>query len=190
MKSFIILLTFFRAGGIIFYRISWGIIMKSEGKTCSFTGHRTIKPEHFPAITDLLSRAISYAYSEGCRRFICGGAKGFDTLAAKEVIRFRMTHPDVSLLLYLPCTNQDELWSRWDKNTYAYVTGVADEIKYFAEGYVDGCMRKRNRAMAEDCDILIAYVGRDKSGGAQTVRMATGMGKRVYNLFCSLEKNV
>ena len=70
--------------------------------TCAFTGHRNIKEAHKKALPDLLSRAIFYAYEKGCRRFVTGGALGFDTYAAREVLRFRISHPDVSLVLFLP----------------------------------------------------------------------------------------
>ena len=43
---------------------------------CSFTGHRKIIPAHKKRIFDLLSRAIEYAYNEGCRTFLSGGAIG------------------------------------------------------------------------------------------------------------------
>ena len=72
-------------------------------KVCSFTGHRQIKSDHVNDLPGLVERAIKYAYDNGCRRFIAGGALGFDTVAAREVIRFRISHPDVSLVLFLPC---------------------------------------------------------------------------------------
>ena len=75
--------------------------------TCAFTGHRNIKYDHRIGMSGLLARAIGYAYDKGCRRFITGGALGFDTEAAREVIRFRMSHPDVSFVVFIPCLDQD-----------------------------------------------------------------------------------
>ena len=86
--------------------------------TCAFTGHRSIKPEHKRLMPDLLARGIAYAYAQGCRRFVAGGAVGFDTEAARAVLRFRLEHPDVSLVLFLPCINQDEMWSDRQKQIY------------------------------------------------------------------------
>ena len=150
---------------------------------CSFTGHRRIAPEHRASLPALVLRAINYAYSEGCRDFLCGGAIGFDTVAAREVLRFRMTHPDVSLHLILPCINQDAAWSVADRNSYAYLLSAADDVEYVADEYRDGCMRERNRRLAERCDILIAYCASGNSGTYQTVRMAERLGKRIYNLY-------
>lgn len=155
---------------------------------CAFTGHRQIKNEHKKHIGNLLSRAVDFAYSEGCRNFYTGGAVGFDTLAAREVIRFRLSHPDVRLIMLLPCHDQEAHWSRSQIESYEYTLSEADEIKYISDTYDSTCMIKRNVALAEAADIMIAYVGRGASGSAQTVGMARRMGKTVYNLYPSLEK--
>ena len=96
--------------------------------TCSFTGHRQIAYEKRAAVTALIRRAVEYAYSEGCRTFMCGGALGFDTLAAREIIRFRMSHNGVRLVLALPCIEQDAKWSEQQKNAYNYTVAEADEV--------------------------------------------------------------
>ena len=57
-----------------------------------------------------------------------------------------------------------------------------------SEEYDKGCMKRRNQAMAEECDILLAYVGYERSGAAQTLRIATTLGKEIYNLYYHLEK--
>ena len=157
--------------------------------TCAFTGHRNIKEAHKKALPNLLSRAIFYAYEKGCRRFVTGGALGFDTYAAREVLRFRISHPDVYLVLFLPCLDQDAGWSIRQKDSYDYILSKADEVKYISEVYNKSCMKKRNQAMAEECDIMIAYLYREYSGAAQTVRMATNLGKETYNLYPNLDKD-
>lgn len=157
--------------------------------TCAFTGHRIIKPEHRTAMPNLIARAIDYAYKKGCRRFITGGAIGFDTEAAREVIRFRLSHPDVTLMLFLPCLDQDVAWSVRQRDAYDYILSAADEVRYVSEIYDKSCMKRRNQAMAEECDLMIAYVGHSRSGSSQTLRLATSLGKETYNLFHNLEKN-
>ena len=154
---------------------------------CSFTGHRNIQQQHTQHIIDLVRRAIEYAYNEGCRTFYCGGALGFDTLAAREVIRFRINHHDVRLVLCLPCIDQDAMWSSEQKDSYGYIVRSSDEVLYASDAYTNGCMRKRNAMLAERCDLLIAYVGRSNSGSAQTVNMAKKLGKAVYNLYPTLD---
>lgn len=154
--------------------------------TCSFTGHRALPEAKRAELYDLVMRAVSYAYDEGCRDFCVGGAVGFDTLAAKAVVRFRMDHPDARLLLLLPCMNQDEKWGEAERAVYAYLLSVADEVEYVSKEYTSTCMKKRNEALANRADILIAYVGHDRSGASQTCRMARSLGKRIYNLYPTL----
>ena len=156
-------------------------------RSCCFTGHREIPLEKYGEIWSAVEREALKLYENGVRTFIVGGALGFDTLAAREVIKFRISHPDARLLLYLPCVNQDEQWSERDRNNYQYVLNASDEILYLYDEYVDGCMKERNLRLAEKADILISYVSRSNSGTGQTVRMAEKLGKEIYNLYPSLD---
>ena len=155
-------------------------------EVCAFTGHRKIEERHKAKIADLLLRAIAFAYEAGCRIFVTGGALGFDTLAAKEIIRFRLSHPDVKLHIVLPCKNQSDAWSSSQISLYEYTLSNADDIEYVSDEYTGKCMRERNQRLADSCDMMIAYVARPYSGSAQTVRMASAAGKVIYNLYPSL----
>ena len=158
-----------------------------QEKICSFTGHRQIEKNHEMNISALILRSIEYAYDNGCRIFMAGGAIGFDTLAAREVIRFRMTHRDVKLRLALPCKEQDKSWSHEQRERYFHTLAEADEIVYLSDEYTKDCMKRRNDYLATSADILIAYVNRSRSGAAQTVRMAERLSKKVYNLYPALD---
>ena len=157
-------------------------------RTVCFTGHRVIPAQHALRLPDLLDYAITSLVERGATVFRAGGAVGFDTVAAREVIRFRIDHPDVRLVLLLPCVDQDAMWSDEQRDRYSYVLRSADEVKYVSDAYTDSCMRERNLMLAQSCDILIAYVGRSRSGSAQTVTMAQRLGRTVYNLYPSLER--
>ncbi|MBE6532361.1 MAG: DUF1273 domain-containing protein [Ruminococcaceae bacterium] len=164
--------------------------MQSEIKSCAFTGHRQIKKEHISLINERLGAAIEYAYSQGCKRFLSGGAVGFDTAAAREVLRFKLAHPDVSLIMLLPCVEQDRLWSDRQKDAYEYILSNSDEVRYISDSYDNICMRRRNQALAEECDIMIAYLSHSISGAGQTVRMAQKLGKSVFNLYHDIESRL
>lgn len=155
---------------------------------CSFTGHRKIEKRHLGKIDKLVGRAIEFAYEAGCRTFLTGGALGFDTVAAREIIRFKLSHRDIRFEVILPCKNQSEMWSPEQVAMYEYTLSNADSIEYVSDGYTDTCMKERNRLLAERCDMMIAYVQRSYSGAAQTVRMASKLGKTIYNLYPSLDK--
>ena len=161
---------------------------QSEALVCSFTGHRNVKPEHKEELSRRLAKAVEYLYSRGVRIFYAGGAVGFDTMASAEVIRFRLSHPSVELRLMLPCTNQDEFWNDIQRSRYEYILANANSVEYVTNDYEKGCMQKRNRRLAEVCDVLVAYVYRTGSGSSQTVNLAKNMGKTVYNISPNVEQ--
>lgn len=156
-------------------------------QACCFTGHRRIEHRHLGKIDDLVMRAVAFAYEAGCRRFYVGGAIGFDTVAAKQVILFRISHPDAELHVIAPCKNQSDNWSSADVSIYEYILSNANTVEYVSDNYTDGCMRVRNARMVDLSDIVFAYVSRNYSGAAQTVRLAQKAGKTVYNLYPSLD---
>ena len=156
-------------------------------QACCFTGHRKIEHRHLGKIDDLVSRAVAFAYEAGCRKFYVGGALGFDTVAARQVILFRVMHPDAELHVIAPCKNQSDAWSASDVGRYEHILANANTVEYVSDTYVDGCMRVRNMRMVELSDIVFAYVARNYSGAAQTVRLAQKAGKTVYNLYPTLD---
>jgi uncharacterized phage-like protein YoqJ len=149
--------------------------------SCCFTGHRTIPRADKVSVTECLVRTVAKLYEEGYRRFIAGGALGFDTVSASAVIAFRRTHPDVRLVLVLPCADQDASWGEADRKTYAAQKAEADEVVCLADRYYDGCMRVRNQYMVDHASACIAYLTRPRSGAGQTVRMAKAASLRLFN---------
>ena len=162
--------------------------MAEEYLACAFTGHRKIADAHIGNIDGLVFRAIEYMYKEGVRYFYAGGAQGFDTVAARQVILFKLTHPDVSLHLILPCQNQTDGWTKETRDMYDFVLCGADSVEYLEDSYTDGCMRRRNQRLVDLADYLVAYVNRTNSGSAQTVRMAQAKSIKVFNLYKSLDE--
>ena len=79
-------------------------------RQCFFTGHRTIPDGDLGLLSASVDAEIERCYAEGFRTFICGGAVGFDTLAACRVAVARKRHTDIELFLILPCRNQTEKW--------------------------------------------------------------------------------
>jgi uncharacterized phage-like protein YoqJ len=138
--------------------------------------------EHREYLLRKLYSGIEYAYGQDCRDFLSGAALGFDMMAAEAVLDFKKTHSDARLVMVLPCRDQDARWNIGERKRYAKILSSADEIIYIKDVYTDTCMRERNAYLAKHCDILLAYLYREKSGASQTVRMAKTLGKRVYNL--------
>ncbi|MCR4718332.1 MAG: DUF1273 domain-containing protein [Firmicutes bacterium] len=156
--------------------------MSLTPKTCFFTGHRFIGFDETAEIKSRLHEELLNAVNAGYTRFITGGAVGFDTLAAEQVISLREDY-DIRLVLYLPCINHSRNWRENDKIRFERIFSLADEVFYVTkEPYRSGCMKKRNSAMVEVSDLCIAFLKNMRSGTAQTVKMADDKGIYIVNI--------
>lgn len=70
--------------------------------SCSFTGHRRIPQDDFLNLQKRLQKIIKQLIKQGITTFYCGGALGFDTLAAQAVLKTRRFQPQVKLILASP----------------------------------------------------------------------------------------
>lgn len=127
-------------------------------KSCCFTGHRTIPKEELPQLADALQAEISVLFKQGFTVFYCGGALGFDTLAAEAVLRAKNKNPEIRLRLALPCPEQAKGWKQPDVLRYAEIKAQADEVILISPHYFNGCMQKRNRYMVDHSCFCIAYL--------------------------------
>ena len=96
-------------------------------KTACFTGHRKIPTLAKRRIAKRLEETVSEAINSGYRYFGCGGALGFDTLAAQTVLRLREANPEIRLILVLPCMDQARGWDERDIEEYERIKQAADE---------------------------------------------------------------
>ena len=151
-------------------------------ETACFTGHRRLLPEKLPSVSASLACAIAGAYDKGYRRFMCGGALGFDTLAALEVLKFRVSHLDARLVLVLPCEDQASRWPEKDRSVYRSIRDRADETVVLSPVYYHGCMQTRNRYMVDHSSLCICYLYSLRGGTAYTVRYAVFRDIAVLNL--------
>ena len=149
---------------------------------CFFTGHRKINNSHAHLLTQTLDKTLDTLINNGVTVFRAGGALGFDTFAALKVLEKKKIFPFVRLELYLPCRNQSEKWSDFDKKIYAYVVKSADDVFYISESYTRGCMHLRNRKMADGADFCVAYLYEKAGGTSYTVNYALQNGIKVINV--------
>ena len=147
--------------------------------TCCFTGHRMIAKNDREALLKDLRITVETLAQSGVTNFIAGGALGFDTLAALEVLRLKEKFPAVRLTLALPCRNQAARWTEKQRNLYEDILKKADHAEYMFEGYVDGCMQIRNRYMVDHADICVAYSTGRPGGTKSTIAYAKEKGVRL-----------
>lgn len=148
------------------------MISQNTEITAFFTGHRYLKEEDHRIISVRICDAVEKAYEAGYRRFYCGCALGFDTLAAVQVLRLRESHPDLKLCLAIPCANQSEHWKEEDRDIYRMILEQADEKNILSPVYYKGAMLTRNRFMADRSSLCICYMNHYQGGTAYTVRYA------------------
>ena len=151
--------------------------------TCCFSGHREINPAILPALREQLSMLIKALIADGYHIFECGGALGFDTLAAQSVLSLKREYPDIKLILVLPCTTQTKYWSEENKRIYNNILLQADDVEYIEKNYSRGCMFARNRKLVDTSSLCVCYLSKNKGGTAYTVNYAKHMRKEIINLF-------
>ena len=151
-------------------------------KTCCFSGHRKILQDKRSEVENRLRFEIENLICEGVTRFCCGGALGFDTLCALIVLHLKSFHPQISLVLVLPCKNQSAKWNEKDIALYRSIVSKADEVVYVSEQYTPGCMQKRNRLLVSLSNICICYLHSSFGGTFYTVNHAKKEGLRVINI--------
>ncbi len=149
---------------------------------CCFTGHRSVPPDDMDRLGESFDRVIWTLVRLGANVFRAGGARGFDTFAALKILEIKREYPNIRLELILPCKNQTDGWSEYNRSVYDYVVSQADSVSYVEERYVSGCMHKRNRALVDGADVCIAYCKSKDGGAAYTVNYAKKQGLKVIIL--------
>ena len=127
--------------------------------SCCFTGHRRIPEQEMLWLRRRLREEIVALVEEkGITTFLAGGALGFDTIAAQEVLRARgERYPGLKLELVLPYVGQEEQWSQRDASVYRAMLRQADRVVYIAGRYTQGCMFQRNRYLVEHSAYCLCY---------------------------------
>lgn len=152
-------------------------------KNCCFTGHRRIPESDGLWIRRRLREEILSLAEKGVTGFLTGGALGFDTMAAQEVVRIRaMGVPTLRLTLVLPYVGQESQWSERDASVYRGLLRQADQVVYMGQEYRKGCMFQRNRYLVDHSAYCICYQVKDRGGTAYTSRYAQEQGLCVRNL--------
>lgn len=153
-------------------------------QTCCFTGHRSIPLKETLLLRIRLREKIRALAERGVITFLAGGALGFDTLAAQEVLRLREEElPQLQLGLVLPCLGQESRWSPEDAAVYHRLLRRADEVIYTGDQYTRSCMFVRNRYLVDHSAFCLCYLTRPgRSGTGYTVEYAREKGLAVFNL--------
>lgn len=157
--------------------------MNDKTKTVCFSGHRVLYDSK-DEIENRLEKAIRQCITNGAENFMAGGALGFDTLAARTVLRLKKEYPKIRLVLALPCPPSEQTlrWTNQQKGEYQEILEQADEVITLSPKYVNGCMLERNRYMVNNSVKLIHYLRSDRGGTKYTVKYAKTRGIELIEL--------
>lgn len=122
----------------------------------------------------------------GYKRFISGGAQGFDQLAFRAVSLVKEKHPDIQNIMYVPFRGQERQWlpfGYFGKDEYQKMLLSADEVYYVVDKELTeyksivGALHARNHAMVDASDKVLALYPDDdwqehKGGTCECMRYA------------------
>lgn len=155
----------------------------------SFTGHRPEKLPFFgeedPMCLELKERLagiVRKLIEDGADEFYSGMALGVDMWAAEIVLELKNDYPNIRLTAVVPCPEQADRWSEEHRERYRSILGRCDKIITTSPSYTKGCMMKRNRALVDLCDILVAVFDGSKGGTMQTVNYAKSKKRKIKML--------
>ena len=151
--------------------------------TCCFTGHRDIPLYEWDEVRAKLRHTIELLFESGYRNFVAGGAVGFDTIAAQEVLRLKNSYPQVTLTVVSPYAGQSDGFLKDQKLAFDAIKTLCDDFIIIRQNYQRGCMMERNRRMVDMSSLCVAYMKNETSGTGNTVKYALKNHLRVINLF-------
>ena len=150
-------------------------------QTCCFSGHRNIPSDEYVQIRNKLKITITELIKKGVIYFGCGGARGFDMLAAETVLEAKETYPQIRLIMVFPCKDHTKFWDICDIEAINRIKAQSDKNIYIAESFDNSCMFKRNRHLINNSNYCICYFTRSNSGTGFTVDYAAKNGLTIIN---------
>lgn len=174
--------------------------MPSKEETVCFTGRRPKdlwgyepKNDEYEVLTGIVEKKVEELAAKGYRRFITGGAQGFDQVAFDAVDTVRRMHPELGIqnVLYAPCKGQDAKWAekgRFSKTAYKNMLNFATYVRYVHDRPYESPkdLMDRNHAMVEDASLCVALWPESenfrttmKSGTAECMRYAKKQGLKL-----------
>ncbi len=124
--------------------------------------------------------------------FVCGGALGFDTIAALTILKMREKNENITLEIAIPFKDQPNTWFySEDIDRYNLINKLADKVTFVDEvdKYIDDKvaigrysakkLMTRNRYMIDNADLVIALYDGQKGGTHNAVNYAKKLDKDI-----------
>ena len=132
------------------------------------TGHRPQSlpcrfDEEHPWLTKLKSDLNDWLIEHKPELVITGMALGWDTWVAEECIKL-----EIPIHCYIPFKDQGSKWSFTDMCRYENIIKKSDKVFTLSQEYYPECFLKRDRAMVDSADFIIALLDPEiKHGGTR-----------------------
>ena len=147
-------------------------------RSCALTGHRHLQADFDE---NVLSDTLEQLIKEGCHKFYCGMALGFDLTALSYLLKLKKKY-EITIEACIPFAGQERFFSEEDKQLYRELLEGCDQKTVLSEKYFNGCYMVRNRYMVDNSEIILAYCRQNSGGTVYTVEYARKSGKTIYFL--------
>lgn len=134
------------------------------------------------ALKARLGAVIEQCIKDGADCFFSGMARGTDMWCAEIVLELKKIYPNIKLTAIIPCRTQTNSWTDAEKRRYDKILGECAAVVCVSESYTKSCMMKRNRALVNCCDLLIAVFDGQKGGTANTISYARSKAKEIITV--------
>lgn len=168
--------------------------------TMCFTGHRPNKlcgyeKDTYRPMVKQLTDILDQYYAAGIRRFITGGAQGFDQLVFWATHALKSKHDDIENIVYVPFQGQERQWSKtgvFSQTEYAQMLKHADHVEYLSANTLTNkrevvhALYIRNETMVNHSDMVLAlqnpWDNNETGGTAHCVKYAKNQCKLIHQL--------
>ena len=152
-------------------------------KTCCFTGHRDVPATDVQAIIRNIEQKVRELVTAGYLYFGVGGAIGFDTIAAKTLIRLRQQEfPQIKVILVCPFDGFTSCWSVDQQRTYDDLLPCYDKVVIGTEKPCKEAYLSRDRHLVDWSSYCVCYLTKGSGGTAYTVDYAKKRGLQIHNV--------
>lgn len=167
-------------------------------KAVCFAGHCTNKlcGCDYEEIISKVAHEVLQLYKLGYRKFINGGAQGFDQLAFRAVKKVKCKYKIKNIInsVYVPFVGQESCWSEtgeFSKQEWYNMLDAADEVRIVNDKILPSnphydiarALDELNKAMLRDSSILVAWYKNGSEGYTLScIKEALMLGMEVINL--------
>lgn len=167
-------------------------------KSMAFTGPRPNKlcgydtSRYVPFVRQMEEVIAGYC-KEGFRKFLFGGAQGFDQLAFWAAIGVKQQFPDLETVIYVPFPGQESIWKKdgcFGRTEYSRMLSMADKVIFVQDetpptkALITEALFGRNVRMISDATAVFALCQHSDwelgGGTAHAIRYAKSHARIVY----------